>query len=286
MNKPSSITRIIVHPAKIILLAITFAFGLVASRIVLATFGVIVPRFPQQAGESEAIYYLLGGSLLLAVGFYPLFRLVQAGMWARLVYLFFFIFVAFAVGVTIESSIYSDTVGYGTMTWVLLFPVALFSVVGVLLTQNPVNRQPAAISVFKYFGEQTGIFWSWRLLLAVLAFPVVYFLFGIAVSPVVTPYYETLVAGLHLPDPVTIVGVQFFRSILFMLVTLPLLVNWAGTKTQLIAALGTAHFVMVFGYDIVLAIKMPWQLVLIHGLEILLDSFVYAWIFVGLLWRK
>ena len=47
-------------------------------------------------------------------------------------------------------------------------------------------------------------------------------------------------------------------------------------------ALGLAHFVMVFAYDIVLAIEMPVELVLIHGIEILFDSFVYSWIFVML----
>ena len=39
---------------------------------------------------------------------------------------------------------------------------------------------------------------------------------------------------------------------------------------------------MVFAYDIYLAIAMPMQLVLVHGLEILADSFVYSWILVRL----
>jgi hypothetical protein len=40
---------------------------------------------------------------------------------------------------------------------------------------------------------------------------------------------------------------------------------------------------MVFAYDIVLAIEMPVELVIIHGIEILGDSLVYSWIFVRLI---
>ena len=286
MKVKITLRQILIHLVKIMGTALVFSFGLVASRIVLAALGVSAPRLPQQADESTAVWYLLSGSLLLSAGFYPLIRLTAAAMWERFAYLFIFMFASFAVGVTLESSIYSDVAAYHLMLVVLFFPVLIYTLTTVLLTRNDQSQQFRPHGIADYFRSRPAGFWLWRMLLAVLAFPVVYFLFGIAVSPLVMPYYETTVEGLRLPEPATIVGVQFFRSVVFLLVTLPLLIYWAGSKRQLIAALGSAHFVMVFGYDIVLAIQMPQELLLIHGVEILLDSFVYAWIFVKILWNR
>ena len=83
-----------------------------------------------------------------------------------------------------------------------------------------------------------------------------------------------------------ILGVQLLRSALFLLVTLPVMISWTGTKTQLILALGAAHWATVFGYDVVLAYQLPPGLVLTHAVEILLDSLVYSWVFVKLLHPK
>ncbi|MFP4471257.1 MAG: hypothetical protein ACLFPE_11260 [Bacteroidales bacterium] len=283
----SSMTRnVLLNIGKIILTSIVFAFGLVASRMVLESFGISAPRLPAQADESTAAWYLPVGSLLVSAGFYPLVRTTAAGVWERFAYLFFFIFTGFAVGVTIESSIYSSVAGYPLMIVVLFAPVFLYTITAVLLTHRDRVQRHRPFGIKNYFRNKTRAYWLWRMLLAILAFPVVYFLFGLIVSPIVTPYYQTLVDGFRLPEPGIIIAVQFFRSTIFLLVTLPVLIYWAGSKGQLIAALGFAHFVMVFGYDIVLAIQMPAEIAGIHGMKILLDSFVYAWVFVGLLWNR
>jgi hypothetical protein len=41
---------------------------------------------------------------------------------------------------------------------------------------------------------------------------------------------------------------------------------------------------MVFAYDIYLAIVMPVELVIIHGVEIAADSFIYSWILIKVLY--
>ncbi len=119
--------------------------------------------------------------------------------------------------------------------------------------------------------------------MAIISFPLIYFFFGILVSPIVTTYYDELVKGLFLPKPETIIIIQLIRSTLFLLITIPIIINWTSSKTQLILALSFAHFVMVFAYDFYLAIVMPIELVLIHGVEILLDSFVYSWVLIKIL---
>ena len=58
----------------VVLLGLVFATGLIASRLFVYKLGLRIPRLPQQADESTAVYYLLAGSLLLAWGFFILVK--------------------------------------------------------------------------------------------------------------------------------------------------------------------------------------------------------------------
>ncbi len=71
-------------------------------------------------------------------------------------------------------------------------------------------------------------------------------------------------------------GFVAYLSGLFLIITNIVIINRTSTKTQLVLTSGMAHFAMVFAYNIYLAIVMPVECVLIHGIEILADSFVYS----------
>jgi len=137
--------------------------------------------------------------------------------------------------------------------------------------------------LYRFFKTHTTRQWIWRLSLAVVSFPIIYFIFGIMASPFVMDYYQQSDLGLAIPGVGVIIGVQVFRSILFLLATIPILITWTSNKKQLVLFLGLAHFVFVFSYDFILAIQLPLSLELIHGVEILLDSMIYAWVIVKLL---
>ncbi|MFQ5891029.1 MAG: hypothetical protein ACE5JR_13455, partial [Gemmatimonadota bacterium] len=67
---------------------------------------------------------------------------------------------------------------------------------------------------------------------------------------------------------------------------LPLILFWNGSKRKLVLALALAFFVFVAAYDIVLAYQVPIVLVVIHGIEVLVDSLIYAWLLATLLARE
>ena len=70
------------------------------------------------------------------------------------------------------------------------------------------------------------------------------------------------------------------------MITIPVVLTWAGSGRHLVLSLGSALFVFVFGYDLVLAVELPSKLLIVHGIEILLDSFVYSWVLITCLRLK
>ncbi len=278
--------KILKDTGKILLLSIVLASGLVISRILLVKLNVFIPRLPQQAEENTAIYYLLVGSLLLASGWYYLTKGIGGSKKERILISLLFILTGFSIGVTIESAIYSDIDSYHLSIILLLLPMILYAIIASIITDTKKLPQSFSDRIRSYFKAWSKNVWLKKILLSIISFPIIYFVFGIIASPFVTDYYSKLVGGLQLPDPGTIIGVQLIRSILFLAITIPIIINWTSTKTQLIISLTMAHFVMVFAYDIYLAIVMPFELVIIHGIEIMADSFVYSFILVNLLWPK
>lgn len=271
---------------KIVLLSIVLAGSLVISRLVLYQLGLNLPRFPQQAEESIAIYYLLAGSIILAMGFFAVIRGISGSYKLKFLLILLFTIFGFSIGVTIESAIYSDVPSYNLTIIVLLLPVFLFSLIAPLLTENRHLKDSFSYRMKEYFKLWPVKIWIRNILLAIISFPVIYFIFGLAVSPFVSAYYHEMVEGLKLPGPGKIILIQFIRSTIFLIITIPVIVYWSGSKTKLILSLGLAHFVMVFAYDLYLAILVPVELIIIHGIEIAADSFLYSWVMVALLYPK
>ena len=267
---------------KVILLALAFMIGLIGSRLLFYQLGIAPPRLSAQAPESIAIYYLLTGSLILTLGLFPLIHKIEGNFMSRFLIVFLFLFTCFGISVSVENSIYT-TESSPWITLVLLMPCLIFALVAILLTKTQFSSDKFSEKLKEFFKTQTTKQWLWKFFLAIVSFPIIYFIFGLIVSPFVMDYYQQSNLSLTVPAAGIIISVQVFRSFLFLLVTLPILITWTGNKTQLFLFLGLAHFVFVFSYDFVLAIQLPLALELIHGVEILLDSLVYAWVIVKLL---
>jgi len=271
------------HLWRILVSGLIFAAGLVASRLIFHTLGVSPPRLPGQVPEAIAGYYLLAGSIALAAGAALTSRGLRGTRLARWLVLATFLFVGFGVSSTIETAIFSSADGVLLMVPVLLLPCSLLAgVEAALLRPREADRLPMSSSA-GFFRARTWAQWSWRLAAAVAAFPLVYFVFGIIVSPVVTEYYAHGTAGLALPGAGVILATQFLRGALHLVVALPIMILWSASRRQLVVALALAFFVFVAAYDIVLACRVPNVLLITHTFEVLADSFVYAWLLVVLL---
>src|SRR6185436_19515688 len=99
----------------------------------------------------------------------------------------------------------------------------------------------------RFRGQFRPAQWAWRLGAAILAFPVIYFLFGMIVGPFVVDSYRAGEFGLTLPGLRTLVAVQLVRSVLFLAAALPVLAAWRGPRLRLGRALGAA-FVLLLGW--------------------------------------
>ena len=261
---------------------LAFAGGLIASRLLLQLFGLDLARMPAQAPEETAGYYLLAGSIALAVGTVWVAQGVGSTWKKRWVVVSAFLIVGFGLSTTIETAIYGTVDRPSLLVLLFLFPCLLLATLEAALFapgQDGRWDRPAS----EFFRSRVWPDWAWRLAAGVVLFPVVYFVFGILVSPIVTEHYAQGVAGLSLPSPGVIVRTQLLRSILHILVAIPVMVLWRGSRLQLVAALSLAFFVFVAAYDVILANEIPLVLVLTHGLEVLADSAVYSWVLVALL---
>ena len=124
------------------------------------------------------------------------------------------------------------------------------------------------------------------MLVAIVAFPVIYITFGELVLPLVGEYYVQGAYELALPSWSQIIPLQLARSVLFLLVCLPVLAIWRGSRRSLVLSLGFATSVLVGFMSVITSYWFPWQMRLFHGLEIVADSFVYAWVLIALLVKR
>jgi hypothetical protein len=133
------------------------------------------------------------------------------------------------------------------------------------------------------FTDRTFPGWWWRAVLAWLAFPVIYFFFGALIYPMVRDLYEAPDSGLVLPGGDVVLRTVLLRSLLFLLVTIPILRSWTRSRLGLTVALGIAFTATVGLVGLVQAHWWPISMRIAHSVEICADSFVYAWILVALL---
>lgn len=144
-----------------------------------------------------------------------------------------------------------------------------------------------------FFGEagvpaglpRRGAFaWSGRVAAVWVSWPVVYFLFGSCIAPIVMPYYRAM-GVLHIPPASAIFSLQLIRGAIFMGVSLPFIALWTGSRRNLWLALGLTHAVVVGIYGLAGATFWPWVLRITHAIEITFDSFAYAGVLVLLFAR-
>ena len=246
--------------------------------------GLEMPRVPGEIDPGLQLFLLLPASLAMAVAMAWIAAGLAGSRMQRWAILAGFIYVVHAVGTAIEASVFT-TLGGELAAALLPMPMAILgSLAAVRLFPAPLEGR---------FGERvTRLFAGWtggrlvtRLVLALAAFPFVYFLFGMIIAPIVTPYYARL-DFLVIPPMPTLLAVLFTRSALFLLVSLPVIVAWAGSRGRLLLALGYGHFAAVGLVGLIQAPFFPAVLRWTHGIEILADSLCYAAALVWLFWPR
>jgi hypothetical protein len=225
---------------------------------------------PGSASAAEQLAAQLGGGALLVLGLYPLARGLAGSFVMRSVALGGFLFVALGVNGTIEARIFTHLLDNE------LAATAIYYAMLALLAGAALGWCFGAADPPAGLPRRGWRIWSGRVAAAWLAWPFIYFFFGMCVAPVVIPYYRSSGLGLHIPPLSTIFLIQLLRSILFLVSSLPFLALWKGSRRGLWLALGLAHAFTVGIFGLASATFLPWVLRLAHGVEISADSFAYA----------
>ena len=263
---------------KVVLCAVAYIVGIMLSGMLAGALHLPSPRLPAGTTEQGLFLASIVGAVLLAFGLAPLAMHLGGSRWRRFGALWLMIFVAVSVNTVIEAKFFSDiiTVSIAVMCLHQLLPCVFIA--GALALLFTSADAPAL------FPKLTPAQWAWRVVVAWVAFPIIYIAFGMCVGPFVVPEYLKGTAGLKLPTMATILRTQFMiRSPLFLISSLPIVALWTGSRKQLLIAFGIAEAMMVGVHGLAEAYWLPTLLRVLHSLEITCDSFAYVavltWLF-------
>ena len=267
---------------KMPLASLGFAVALTLGGAMLPALGLEAPPLPEGADSQTLGMVFIFGSLLFGLALALLAEDLAGSYLVRWLALSLLMWVAYAVNNVIEGAIFS-TFGVVSSPQAMLFTalslllptLTICAVIAALF--RPQTRGESfskGLATFTAQFDRAG--WAWRLILALLAFPVIYLTFGWMVEPLIRDFYAQGAFGLALPTWGVILPIQFVRSLLFLLVSLPVIVLWRGSRLKLALALGLALFVFVGGFSMLTTYWFSWPLRVFHSLEILADELLYA----------
>ncbi|GIU74061.1 MAG: hypothetical protein KatS3mg004_1148 [Bryobacteraceae bacterium] len=259
---------------RVVLCGLVFSAAESISAALVQALGMRMLTPPAGTSPAQLAWTALLASPLLPLALAPLASRLPGALLARTLRLALFTYVSFGLNTMIEARIFTTLVQPGAFAGMCVFYVlpcaALALAVAAAFPARNVQRGPLP--------ERPPAAWAARLVLAWLAFPVIYLLFGAMVAPIVVPAYEQQAAGLVLPPMQVILPTQLLRSLLYLGSALPILLGWAGGWKRLALRLGWAFWVLTGLYGMLTGAWMPVSLRLAHSLEIGADSFVYAFV--------
>jgi len=268
------------------LCALVGVVGTAVGGAIVAGLGMTLPEMPEQTNERVAGLLLFIAGFVLAAGLIPLARRLQGSYWLRWLMLALLCYVCLGVASPLEGAIFTTLPGMGSIP-VLFVPHCLLFAAAVAALFKPVRTGGSPLAACRrFFGDRSLRQWAWRLGAATLAFPVIYWTFGLMVAPFVMPYYEQGQFALSVPSPGVIVLTQLLRSLLFLGASVPILVMWSGSRRHLVVALGLAFYMLVGLFGMVQSYWLAPTLQILHNTEILADSMVYALALALLLVRR
>lgn len=245
--------------------------------------GLEMPRFPGELEATRQLILMFPAGLVMAAGLTVMARGMAGLWWERWLLLTAFGFIINGIGNGIEASVFTTLGGNVTMALATL-PAFAACALAVSLLFAPRGSARFADQVASFLALQGGGRFLRGCLLAIVAFPLVYFFFGLLISPIVVPHYETL-DFLVIPPMTALLPVLLLRSALLLLASMLVLAGWVESRKALIIGLGLGHFVVVGFAGLIQATFFPAALRWGHSVEILADSLVYAWILVRLFWH-
>lgn len=267
---------------KLPLCGIAFFVGMAVSGMVLPILGFQSPELPAGTDANTIALWFLLGSMLLAFVLSFVSRNLQANWLVRWLILAGLTWVVGAVGMVVESFFFMTTGAVSSLMNALftilnfLLPSLFLSALVAALFKPEQPFEPCRNCLRNYFSDRSPSAWFWRVVMALLAYPLAYFMFGLLVLPFIQEFYASGQFELANPTWGQLIPLQLARSLLFLVVSVPVIIWWRGSRGGLWLVLGFSVFVLTAFMAVVTAYWFPWQMRLFHGLELLADALVYS----------
>jgi len=263
---------------KLAVCSVVYATGAVLGGMLAMALALELPRIPGPVDQALQGIMLFPAGLVYSIGLAAIAIGLVGRWWQRWLILATFLFVINGIGNSIEGTLFTTLGGQVGAAVAFLVPSVTCAFAVALLFPTPSGVRLA--QKFSWFFARSKLVpFAGRVLIAILAFPVIYLVFGGIVAPIVVPYYEAL-DFLKIPPLSTLIPVAHARSVLLLLVSLPIIIGWEGSRARLILGLGLGHAAAVGVGGLVQATFFPSVLRWVHGIEIFADSLVYAWVLV------
>lgn len=260
---------------KILFGGLAFYAGIVLGGMLSLLLGLPLPSMPEGVDSSTLLYVTLSTSVLLAGALAFVSARLGGGFLARWLILTFLVWIAYGVNTYLEASIFTTMTG---PSFVIIYLVAGLVCSALMAAWfRPADAGdgfPARAR--RFFSARPASNWTWRLAAAYLAFPAAYLFFGTLVQPFTLRYYQQGMFNLTAPGWGTILPILAFRSLLFVLATLPVLITWTESRASLFFTLGLVLFLLVGGLGLLQAVWYPPVIRIAHSVEILADSLMQS----------
>ncbi len=188
----------------------------------------------------------------------------------------------------LEGEIYlPDFPLFSAMISGFILALAVVSLIFYLWKQEDHPEAKTGQQVISYFSSRSILSWVWRFLLVWILFYVVTMIIGIVAMPFNGEYLndplKTL--GMVVPSMGALFAITQFRSLVFILVTLPFIIFWNSSKRNLFLYLA---LILIIQYPLLgdgLAYFWPAMYRLTDGIVLSLQVCIMSWLYVTLLWK-
>jgi len=268
---------------KILLCTLSVMVGAVAGGMFSTALRLEQPKVPGQVDLRWLGLYSFAGGVVLSVALTELAWCLPGDRRLRFVIIAWLAFAWLGLNNVIEATIFTTIGGGISVVVTMLFPSLCVAGAVTRLFEGLESAELVSAGVRRFLSDRTVAQWIIRSSAAVIAFPVVYFLFGMPVGLIVGESYRNQAFDLQMPTLGVVIGVQFLRSLVALLAVLPVLIVWPGSRQRFAWTFGLNLFVLSGLYGLIQAYWMPWRMRGIHTIELLFDSLAYGWLLAFLL---
>ncbi len=262
--------------------ALAGMIGMMLGGMAAALVGLPAVGVPAYMDIARVMPLMFLSAKPIAVVLGECFRRLYASYGLRLFFIFLANYILYYLLNLLDGFIFSPLPNMSTAFFADIFPAFFSALVIAALWRpgaeqaSPVDRQNALLP--RYRRAEL----AWRVALAWLAYLPIYYLIGLVVGQFTKSYYldPSHRLGLALPPLAVILVMQIARGGLFLLAVLPVIGAWRGSRIGLWLWTGSLIFLQIAATVLFQAYWLPAAVRIPHVLELLVDSFLQAGVYV------